>query len=310
MKASMANYRQCVRLAILAAGLFVQLLAHAQPGGIESPAGSDPAIDLAAVDWMHGAPNCERARAAPGYLEWQQVRYAANTYIFRQNKCANYEGPFVYLFVGSEGGLLIDTGATEEGGPALLETVRGITRLPITVAHSHGHGDHRAGDEAFRQADGFTLVEVGQEAVREFFGFSNWPRGSVTLDLGGREIEILAIPGHSDDDLAYYDPESRLIITGDSLYPGRLYVRDWLQYRDSIGSLAAWVEDKAISHVLGTHIEMSSTPNQDYPIGTTYQPQEHQLPLEVADIFRLRDAMVEIDQPTRIPLGSFIIWPL
>lgn len=265
---------------------------------------------LNSVEWIHGAANCENLRDEASYLEWQQLRYRDDTYIFRQNKCSNYEGPFVYLFLGQSRALLIDSGATPEGGQALLGLVRGLTDLPVLVAHSHGHGDHRLGDDAFRAARNTVVVETGQPAVVEYFGFVNWPHAMTTVDLGGREIQLLPIPGHSDDDLAYYDPLSQFLITGDALYPGRLYVRDWSAYRDSIARLADWIRDKPVAQVLGSHIEMTATPNVDYPIGTTFQPDEHRLPLSVDDVESLRASMDGMESPQRVPLGSYIIWPI
>ena len=277
---------------------------------LASSAESASLADLYSVQWIHGSPNCETASSDPDYLEWQQVHYQQNTYIFRQNKCSNYEGPFVYLFIGSGRALLIDTGATVAGGPLLLEQIRAITDLPLVVAHTHGHGDHRQGDGAFQNHEDISLVAVGAEAVQAYFGFVNWPSEPALVDLGDRRIEILPIPGHSNDDLAFYDPQTQIVITGDTLYPGRLYVRNWPEYRSSIRRLANWTEQKPVSMVLGTHIEMSSSPNIDYPIRTTYQPDEHQLPLSVDDILTLRDALEESDSPERIPLGSFIVWPI
>jgi len=271
---------------------------------------SDFLVDLNTVDWIHGAADCETLKSEADYLEWQQVKYLADTYVFRQNKCSNYEAPFVYLFLGSESGLMIDTGATVDGGPILLDLIREITPLPITVAHSHGHGDHRLGDEAFESAGGFSVVGIGQEAVQSFFEFSNWPYDAVTLDLGGRTIEMLPIPGHSDDHLAFYDSKSEVVVTGDSLYPGRLYVRGWDLFGESITRLADWVADKSVSMVLGTHIEMSVAPNIDYPVETIYQPKEHKLPLSTDDIFTLRDAIEKHEASERIYLGSFIVWPV
>lgn len=282
-------------------GIFLQSTSYAQP---------DFLVDLETVDWIHGAADCEALHADPDYLEWQQFEYFADSWVFRQNKCSNYEAPFVYLFLGSESGLLIDTGATADGGDDLLALVREITDLPITVAHSHGHGDHRLGDPSFQAAAGFSVVGIGQSAVQSYFKFPNWPNETVTIDLGGREIEMLPIPGHSDDDLAYYDAKSEIVITGDTLYPGRLYVRNWAGYQDSISRLAEWVSSKPVSMVLGTHIEMSSTANVDYPVETIYQPAEHQLPLSVDDIIKLRDASQKYDAPERVYLDSFIIWPV
>lgn len=268
------------------------------------------ATDLTNVQWIHGAQDCEAARTEPGYVQWQQMRYQSNTIIFRQNKCSNYEAPFVYLFTGADRSLLIDTGATEEGGASLLAAVRDITDLPLIVAHSHGHGDHTKGDSAFSGQEGTIVVGVGADAVQAFFGFENWPEEQAEFELGDRTIMLLPIPGHTDDDLAYYDPVSRFAVTGDTLYPGRLYVRNWSSYRASVARLNAWIQEKPVSHVLGTHIEMTADANVDYPIRTTYQPDEHPLPLAPSDIVTLHETLMWLEAPERTYLGSFIIWPV
>lgn len=268
------------------------------------------AVDLAQVDWIHGAGDCAAARAEADYVEWQQVRYTEDTYLFRQNKCSDYEGPFVYLFIGAERSLLIDTGATKEGGTALLAAVRALSDKPLIVAHSHGHGDHVQGDDAFLGRPDVEVVGGGAEAVQHYFGFTGWPEQEAWLDLGGRRIGLLPIPGHTDDDLAYYDARSAMLVTGDTLYPGRLYVRNWNGYRASIARLLAWTGDKTITQVLGTHIEMSASPDIDYPVGTVYQPDERALPLSVSDLARLHEALQKLDEPERHYLGDFIVWPL
>jgi len=266
--------------------------------------------DLTSIPWIHGAEDCDAARTHPDYNEWQEIQYQVNTYIFRQNKCANYEAPFTYLFIGKEKSLLIDTGATVEGGASLIAAVRKITDKPLIVVHSHGHGDHIQGDIAFYDADKVKVAGTGADAVQEFFGFSSWPEEPTNLELGNRNLEILPIPGHTDDDLAYYDPVSRFLVTGDSLYPGRLYVRDWPGYRASIARLDQWIRTKSISHVMGTHIEMTAVPDVDYPMGSEYQPGERHLPLSVYDIATLSEALENLDEPGRTYLGSFIIWPV
>jgi len=287
------------RCSLLAISLFLPQLGYAQAD-----------TDLTRFQWIHGAQDCEIARAETGYVQCQEMRYQSNTIIFRQNKCSNYEAPFVYLFIGNERSLLIDTGATEEGGASLLAAVREITDLPLIVAHSHGHGDHTKGDGAFIDQEDTSVVGMGAEAVQSFFGFQNWPEEQAELDLGGRTISLLPIPGHKDDDLAFYDPVSQFAVTGDTLYPGRLYVRNWSTYRTSIARLNAWIQEKPVSHVLGTHIEMTAEANVDYPIGTTYQPDEHPLPLAPSDILKLHETLMSLEAPERTYLGSFIIWPV
>lgn len=283
----------------------------AQFAGARSANGvlDDWTVDLMTMQWIHGVQDCDSAQSATDYLEWQQVQYQKDTYIFRQNKCSNYEAPFVYLFVGAERALLIDSGATVGGGSSLVTEIRKITNLPVIAAHSHGHGDHRSGDASLQSSLGFTVVGTGPDAVQDFFKFADWPLNPVTLELGNRSIALLPIPGHHNDDLAFYDSRSKFVVTGDTLYPGRLYIGDWSAYRASISRLMRWVEAKEVAYVMGTHIEMSSTPNVDYPIGTTYQPDELALPLSVSDLAKLEAKTTLMATPTRSYLGNFIIWP-
>ena len=285
---------------LLALLLCMQPTAHAEA----------PVADLAAQAWIHGAEDCDVARTEADHVVWQRVDYRPDTVIFRQSKCTDFEGPFVYLFVGTERALLIDTGATEEDGPALYEAVRAVTDLPIVAAHSHGHGDHRMGDPAFAGKPDVALVGIGAEAVRAFFGFEDWPLQPTSIDLGERILDLVPIPGHTVDDVAFYDRATTLLITGDSLYPGRLYVRDWPAYKASMARLATWAAERPVAHVLGTHIEMTATPNVDYPMGTTWQPDEAPLPLPPSDLARLAEAAQSMDAPARIYLDRFIIWPV
>ncbi len=47
------------------------------------------------------------------------------------------------------------------------------------------------------------------------------------VDLGGRVLDCLATPGHHEAAVTYYDRYTRILFTGDTIYPGRLYVFDW-----------------------------------------------------------------------------------
>jgi hypothetical protein len=63
--------------------------------------------DLEKQSWIHGSANCTENNE-PGL---QILKFNETTYILRQNKCLNYEAPFLYLFVGTNRALLVDTGA-------------------------------------------------------------------------------------------------------------------------------------------------------------------------------------------------------
>jgi hydroxyacylglutathione hydrolase len=45
---------------------------------------------------------------------------------------------------------------------------------------------------------------------------------------------------------------------------------------------------------MGCHIEMSTTPGRDYPLGTKYQPDEPPLQMTVAELVAVRDAAVAV----------------
>jgi glyoxylase-like metal-dependent hydrolase (beta-lactamase superfamily II) len=244
--------------------------------------------------------------------EVQVHAYNATTHIIRQNKCKTFEAPFIYVLVGSTSALVFDTGATNNT-TTLRDTVRGIVgNKPVLVAHTHNHGDHYAGDTTFSGQPMTTVVARTQAAVQAAFGIATWPTSPGTLDLGGRVLDVLAIPGHEAQHIAIYDRRTGLLLTGDTLYPGLLFISDWTAYRASVSRLAAFVAAHPISHVLGAHIEMTSTPKMNYPYGTTYQPAEHVLELSAAHVGELNAALTALGPtPPASPVAhdDFVIDP-
>jgi hydroxyacylglutathione hydrolase len=273
-------------------------------GGTD-PGGLEPGT--LQVSWMHGSADCAQ-NTDP---EVQVHRYNATTHIIRQNKCKTFEAPFVYVLVGTTSALVLDTGATAT--PALRDTVRGLVGArPLLAAHSHHHGDHYVGDSQFAGQPMTTVVGGTRAAVQAAFGIATWPTDRGTLDLGGRVLDVLAIPGHEAQHIAIYDRRTGLLLTGDSLYPGLLFVNDWPTYRTSISRLAAFVAAHPIAHVLGAHVEMTSTPRVNYPYRTTYQPAEHVLQLSAAHVRELDAALTALGPtPPASPVAhdDFVIDP-
>ena len=274
-------------------------------GGDGSMPGLEPGT--LQVSWMHGSASCG-ANTDP---EVQVHAYNATTHIIRQNKCNTFEAPFVYVLQGTTSAFVLDTGATST--TTLRTTVRGlIGGKPVLVAHSHHHGDHYAGDTTFAGQPMTTVVARTQSAVQAAFGITTWPTSVGTLDLGGRVLDVLAIPGHQAEHIAVYDRRTGLLLTGDTLYPGLLFINDWTAYRASISRLAAFVAAHPIAHVLGAHIEMTSTPKVNYAYGTTYQPNEHVLQLAAAHVMELDAALTALGPtpPTApVPHDDFVIDP-
>lgn len=273
-------------------------------------------IDLNVQNWIHGSENCEENIDPP----IQVVKYNNNTWILRQNKCNNYEAPFMFLFFGKDKALLMDTGATEEDDIfPLYETVNEIIKdwsekngdVELIVAHTHKHGDHYAADGQFEGKPNTTVVGLEVEDLMAFYNISNWPEEILDFELGNRLMKIIPIPGHQASSIAVYDTSSKILLTGDTFYPGRLYVKDWNAFKMSIERLIKFTDNNEISTVLGNHIEMTQTPGVDYPMETIYQPKEHQLPLSVLTLKELSSAMTKLgDTPTKEVHDSFIIYPV
>jgi len=259
------------------------------------------------VSWMHGSANCSQ-NTDP---EVQVHAYNATVHIIRQNKCKTFEAPFIYIIEGTTKVLMIDSGATTT--TTLRDTVRGlIGAKQLIVAHSHAHGDHTAGDTTFSGQANTTVVAKTIAAIQAQFGIATWPTSAGTIDLGGRVLDVLAIPGHEAQHIAIYDRRTGLLFTGDTLYPGLLFINDWATYRTSVGRLAQFAAAHPITHVLGAHVEMTSTAKQVYPYGTTYQPAEHVLQLTAAHISELDTALTQLG-PTKpaqqIAHDDFVIDP-
>jgi glyoxylase-like metal-dependent hydrolase (beta-lactamase superfamily II) len=272
--------------------------------------------DLNVQNWNHGSENCEDNIDPP----IQVVKYNSNTWILRQNKCTNYEAPFMFLFFGEDKALLMDTGATEEDDIfPLYNTVKQIIEewtekngaVELIVAHTHKHGDHYAGDGQFKGKPNTTVIGLEVEDIQDYFNITNWPEDIVDYDLGNRMMKIIPIPGHQASSIAVYDTSTKILLTGDTFYPGRLYVKDWTAFKMSIERLVNFTDNYEISTILGNHIEMTQTAGIDYPVRTIYQPKEHQLPLSVLTLKELSSALTKLgDTPTKEVHDSFIIYPV
>ena len=104
---------------------------------------------------------------------------------------------------------------------------------------------------------------------------------------------------------------TKILLTGDTFYPGRLYVKDWNAFKWSIDRLVRFADNNVISTMLGNHIEMTQTPGVDYPIETIYQPKEHPLPLSEIELTELSKALTKLgDKPAKEIHDSFIIYPI
>ncbi|MCX7284120.1 MAG: MBL fold metallo-hydrolase [Novosphingobium sp.] len=263
------------------------------------------------------APWIDGTSATDPELQVQMID--PDTAVIRQSVLTNFEAPFLYLVFGKDKALLLDTGA---GNVRIRPTVdRLITawqqrhqgrRIRLIVAHSHSHGDHHAGDSEFSDRPDTTVVGLKPEEVAAAFGLSAWPEQTARLDLGGRAVEIIPTPGHEPAHIMVYDARTQLLFSGDMLYPGRLYVpaARFADFRASAERLAAFARTHPIKALLGAHIELTSTPGQDYAMEAPTHPAERPLPLSPAVIEELRMALARPGAAETIDRhADFILYP-
>ncbi|CAF0727850.1 unnamed protein product [Adineta ricciae] len=284
-------------------------------------------VDLP-TSWINGSENCFDSDAKRPDL----AAFAVNndTYILRENKCINYEAPFIYLLFSNDTVLLIDSGATvslislpiQQYVETLIlhwclahKKVR--EDLSLVVAHTHNHDDHTAGDAQFENKLYTTVVGTSVEEVSKFFQLDNWPNSIGTYSLDNRrQLAIVPIPGHENSSIAFFDCATGLLITGDSLLPGRLYISNFSANVESISRLVNFIESNRlnVTSILGAHIEMTQRNTVDYPRGATHQSKERLLNMSLEQLHQLNNELQQqwkdgFDHRHKAYFDTFILDP-
>lgn len=266
--------------------------------------------------WDTGGPKCMQMP------EWQVHEYNPDLILMRQSGCTDYEKPFVFLLFGKDRAMLLDTGSRNGNIVPALERVmhdwmlrNGRSSMPLLVVHTHSHEDHVFGDPAIRAMDDpaipVTYLAPTVEATTKFYGIAHWPEGIGQVDLGDRTIDVIPIPGHDVVSVAFYDRQTAILFSGDSVYPGRIYIRDFDAFARSNRRMVQFTEGKVVAHLLGNHIEQTRTPYLDYPVGTMYQPDEHALELSRGTLLEMQDAIDALGgKPKRVAYAEFSLWPV
>lgn len=138
-----------------------------------------------------------------------------------------------YVLAGEERAMVIDTVNGEEN---LLDIVRTLTDLPLTVVNTHGHCDHIYGnvffDEAWLHPADYDLA-AAHFSMREGDAPAPCPLRPLSIgqhfDLGGEEVEIVGLPGHTRGSIGVLDRRRRLLFSGDGLNP-----HIWMQLEESL----------------------------------------------------------------------------
>ena len=130
------------------------------------------------------------------------------------------DGVRFFLLCGTEKAALIDSGMNTPDARNLAER---LTDLPLILINTHADPDHISGNVAF---DEFYMSPAEEENYR-----ANNGKGIIlpvsegdVIDLGGRRLEIIDIPGHTPGSIAILDTDNRILISGDTVQDGKIFM--------------------------------------------------------------------------------------
>ncbi len=235
--------------------------------------------------WPDGLPRPgnQRLEKLESVSPWFEV-YLVGEGTFALLEPSHYEEVISYLILGSERGILLDTGM---GIGNIQAEVEYFTELPVVVVNSHGHYDHVGDNYRFAEVWAYdhdveiARIEGGKtraecEHYLEPGSYTELPQGFDpaayeirpslvtkrlqhldTIDLGGRILTVHHTPGHSSGSICLLDSRADLLFTGDAFYPGMMYGHfedsDFETYRRSMAHMVGLLP--GVSHLCPAHNE-------------------------------------------------------
>ncbi len=183
----------------------------------------------------------------------EKIRINEDTWRFED------DGVRFFLLCGSERAALVDTGMNTPDARSLVEE---LTDLPLILLNTHADRDHISGNAAF---DEIYMSPEEEDNYRHNNGTGTIipvKEGDV-IELGGRALRIIDIPGHTPGSIAILDEKYRVLIAGDSIQDGNIFMfgtyRDLNQYIDSLTHLSAY--DGQYDEIYAMHGTIPVTPD-------------------------------------------------
>jgi hydroxyacylglutathione hydrolase len=155
-----------------------------------------------------------------------------------------FDDNYIWLLENRDGSaLVVDPGDPQPVLAAL--SARGLRLAGILVTHHHF--DHIGGVAALKESSGCVVYGPTNPAIDSI---DRQLVAGDALSVGDYHFEILEVPGHTLDHIAYYQPgEQPVLFCGDTLFAGgcgRIFEGDPPMMYASLAKLAALPPDTAV----------------------------------------------------------------
>ena len=131
---------------------------------------------------------------------------------------------------------------------------------PVAAVNTHGHFDHTLGVRYVKETYGVPFMLSGKDrflldnaaASASIFGVPTGELPAPDVDLDGMEevrfgdtaLRIIPVPGHTPGHAALYEPESKSLFTGDTLF------RESIGRTDLPGGDYSWIMRSILERIL------------------------------------------------------------
>ena len=157
---------------------------------------------------------------------------------------------------------VIDAGnMNERENEALAKFIADNGLKPKYALNTHGHFDHLLGVDFLREKNGAQLAMSskdefllkGASVSAELFGVKADAlpeaidvdlEGKESIKFGNTELKIIPTPGHTPGHVAFFEPESKVLFTGDTLF------RESIGRTDLPGGDYSWIMRSIIENIL------------------------------------------------------------
>lgn len=164
------------------------------------------------------------------------------------------DGVRFFLLTGSERALMIDSGMTAKN---VRELARTLTDLPLELINTHADRDHTGANGEFER------VMMHPAEYVNYAAKSADPANVVpvwdgdAIDLGGRVLRVVTLPGHTPGSITLLDEERRCLYGGDPIQDGNIFMfgemRSLTAYYFSLQKAQKLVDDGYIDRVYPSH---------------------------------------------------------